>query len=160
MDVNFVWENKDKDVTDINKVELLLAKAQSIFSDPFSDYEKAEEGNLLKRKVMRKASESNADLYALTVHNLPIGVYHYMFLVRTAEKEWLSISTIQKITMLGPRRKVNYIELDPTTPKSIISFSECIDENTPLMNPPTAIKNASPSSEQPRRSFACLCCTR
>ena len=82
MDVNFVWENKEKDVTDICKVELLLAKAQSIFSDPFSDYEKAEAGDLLKRNVMRKASESNTDLYAFTVHNLPIGMngFHNSFL--------------------------------------------------------------------------------
>ena len=77
MDVNFVWENKTSSVstttTDINEVYLLLAKAQSIFVDPFSDIEKSGKSGSLSKCVMRKAVESNTDMYAVTVNNLDFG---------------------------------------------------------------------------------------
>ena len=80
MDVNFVWENRqqphqehqDENGT-IIKVELLLTKAQSIFSDPFTNYEKSIKTGLLTKTLMRKAAESNRDLYAVTLHELPMG---------------------------------------------------------------------------------------
>ena len=130
MDVNFVWKKRDQEA-DIIQVELLLVKAQSVFTDPFANYEKLESvldsdktSGHLRRTPMRQAVESNIELYAITIHDLPLGIYHYMFLVHGKEKEWLEISEDEKVTMLGSMRKVNYIELDPTSPKSIISYSE------------------------------------
>ena len=76
MDVNFVWENKSHSTSsneDITRVHLLLAKAQSIFSDPFSDIENSVKSGTLSKCVMREAVESNADLYAVTVNDLDLG---------------------------------------------------------------------------------------
>lgn len=124
MDVNFVWENEEEvDINDIVSVELLIAKARVVFSDPFADVE--ENKTLLDSHVMRHAAESNSLLYAVTVHDLPLGVYHYMFKITTVEKSWLEIRATEKQTTLGSRRKVNYIELTDFSPKSVNSFSDC-----------------------------------
>ena len=83
MDVNFVWENKRSQsgaVTNSNQtmqVHLLLAKAQSIFVDPFSDIEKSEKSGHLLKYATRIALESNTDLYAVTVNNLDFGILFY-----------------------------------------------------------------------------------
>jgi len=128
MDVNFVWKNQDKEA-EIIRVELLLVQAHSIFADPFINYENSEsvldKSDHLRRTPMRQAVESNTELYAVTIHDLSLGVYHYMFLVHGKGKTWLDIAQNERVTILGSMRRVNYIELDPTSPKSIVSYSEC-----------------------------------
>lgn len=119
MDVNFVWENENSDVTDIVLVDLLITKARTIFSDPFTKYEENTDENQITSHQMTEATESNVLLYSVTIHNLPLGVYHYMFKVTTKDKSWLEISSKEKQTVLGSRRRVNYIEPD------IMTFSDC-----------------------------------
>ena len=84
MDVNFVWENKSHstNTSDITTVYLLLAKAQSIFNDPFSDIEKSVKSETLSKCVMREAVESDADLYAVTVNGLDLGKTHISLKIR------------------------------------------------------------------------------
>nr|XP_012556715.1 uncharacterized protein LOC105844531 [Hydra vulgaris] len=151
MDVLIKWESKETCESVI--CQLLISKAGSVHSDPFLNAEKSSDQELHKFDLI-KTSER---LFMRSLY-LPLGLYHFIFLIASSDTIKMDVSYYHNITVLGSGRSVNYIDVGAASPvSSTNSFSDCIiandpDENTPLIEREVAYVSQNESS------LCCFCC--